>query len=225
MSKSTHLKPPHTAQSVSDNGQAAGFTRRTMLAGAAVTAATAIGIDAPVCAQGADPMLDAFVTLSAALTGIARVKLAPATDSLELKRDYFNWVNAKEPASFASLLQIVRAAALPKVGDGIYPQADVDKLVRLIEAKEETKFLARSIVLMWYLGSWHAPEALEALTRPGASPFIPHTVISPKAYTQGWVWRVAQAHPMGYSELQFGYWTREPEPLAEFIFDRPAKGS
>jgi hypothetical protein len=230
MSKSTHPEPPPTAQSVSDNAQAAaGFTRRTVLAGAAVTAATAISIDAPVHAQSADPMLDAFVTLSAALTGIARDKLAPATDSLELKRDYFNWVNAKEPANFASLLQIVRAAALqipdPKVGGGVYPQADVDKLVRLIEAKEETKFLARSIVLMWYLGSWYAPEALKSLTRPGESPFIPHTVISPKAYTQGWVWRVAQAHPMGYSELQFGYWTREPEPLAEFIFDRAAKGS
>jgi hypothetical protein len=24
--------------------------------------------------------------------------------------------------------------------------------------------------------------------------------------------RVAQAHPMGFSEMQFGYWTRPPNP-------------
>jgi hypothetical protein len=28
---------------------------------------------------------------------------------------------------------------------------------------------------------------------------------------------VAQAHPMGYSDMQFGYWTREPPPLSDFI--------
>jgi len=47
--------------------------------------------------------------------------------------------------------------------------------------------------------------------------FIAHTVVSPKAYTQGWLWRVIQAHPMGYSDMQFGYWARRPEPLEDFI--------
>ena len=35
-------------------------------------------------------------------------------------------------------------------------------------------------------------------------------VVSPKAYTQGLVWQIAGAHPMGYSNLQFGYWSRDP---------------
>ena len=48
-------------------------------------------------------------------------------------------------------------------------------------------------------------------------------MISPKAYTQGWVWRVAQAHPMGYSDMQFGYWTREPPPLSDFIANHDAR--
>jgi hypothetical protein len=31
---------------------------------------------------------------------------------------------------------------------------------------------------------------------------------------------------MGYSELQFGYWSRQPEPLADFINARKkAKGT
>ena len=35
-------------------------------------------------------------------------------------------------------------------------------------------------------------------------------VVSAKAYTQGLVWLIAGAHPMGYSNLQFGYWSRDP---------------
>jgi hypothetical protein len=28
---------------------------------------------------------------------------------------------------------------------------------------------------------------------------------------------VAQAHPMGFSEMQFGYWARPPSPRPDFI--------
>jgi hypothetical protein len=46
---------------------------------------------------------------------------------------------------------------------------------------------------------------------------IPFEVISPGAYTNSLVWRVAQAHPMGYSNLQFGYWGQEPPAIDTFI--------
>jgi hypothetical protein len=224
MSKSTHGEPAQTAQRAAEDDHVAGLTRRTVLAGAAVTtAAVTVGVDTPALAQSADlnsPQdMDAFVKLSAALTGVAAGKLAPATDSIEIKQDYFKWVNAKQPAAFVSLLQIAKAAALqiPTDNGGVIAQDKVDQLVKTIEAREDTKFLAHSIVLMWYLGSWYEPSDLKALTGPTPPRFIDHTVISPKAYTQGWLWRVVQAHPMGYSELQFGYWTREPEPIADFI--------
>jgi hypothetical protein len=42
-------------------------------------------------------------------------------------------------------------------------------------------------------------------------------VISPAAYTQAWTWRVAQAHPMGYSEFRYGYWAGEPIALEDYI--------
>jgi elongation factor P hydroxylase len=64
---------------------------------------------------------------------------------------------------------------------------------------------------MWYLGAWYDPDNLQT---PNASNF---EVISPKAYTQGWALKVAQAHPMGFSEMQFGYWTRPPNPRGDFI--------
>ena len=92
----------------------------------------------------------------------------------------------------------------------------------------DTKFLARSIVLMWYLGAWYDPDDLKRLVDARAADqplFIVHTVISSKAYTQGWLWRVIQAHPMGYSDMQFGYWTRQPDPLPDFISRTSPKGT
>ena len=212
MSKSTHREPVQAAQSTVEDDHASGLTRRTVLAGvAATTAVVTVGVDTPAVAQSANPDsdMDAFEQLSEALTGIARKKLAPDTDSVGIKHDYFRWINEREPAAFVSLLKIAKE-------DANSPQAMIEKL----QATDDTKFLARSIVLMWYLGSWYAPGDLKKLVESRSSPnlvFIPHTVISPKAYTQGWVWRVAQAHPMGYSDLQFGYWTRDPAPIEDFI--------
>ena len=49
-------------------------------------------------------------------------------------------------------------------------------------------------------------------------PLTPQRVISPAAYTQAWTWRVAQTHPMGYSEFRYGYWAKDPEAsLEDFI--------
>jgi hypothetical protein len=220
MSKSTHREPVQAAQSAVEDDHASGLTRRTVLAGvAATTAVVTVGVDTPAVAQSANPDSDmgTFVTLSAALTGIAEGKLAPATDSIMIKQDYFKWINEKEPAAFVSLLKIAKENANS-------PQVMIEKL----QAIDDTKFLARSIVLMWYLGSWYAPGDLRKLVESRSLPkpvFIPHTVISPKAYTQGWVWRVAQAHPMGYSDMQFGYWTREPAPLDDFITRTKVRGT
>jgi hypothetical protein len=225
MSNSKHRTP--VADGATDDDHVAEFTRRKVLAGAAATAAVVtIGVDTPAIAQSADPNspqdMEAFVKLSAALTGIAAKLLAPDTDSIEIKRDYFNLVNVKQPAAFALLLQITKASGLQiptgQGNDSIIKQVDVDKLVQAIETKgDATKYLARSIVLMWYLGSWYEPDHLKQLAGPTPPPFVTHTVISSKAYTQGWLWRVAQAHPMGYSDMQFGYWTRDPASLEDFI--------
>jgi hypothetical protein len=220
MSKSTDRK----SQSEIYDDQFMGVTRRSVLAGAAASTAVTIGVDTPASAQDAKADMDTFVTLSAALTGIAKVRLAPDTDPIDVKQQYFKRASdPKHAATFAALLQIARETNLQIPGqqtDGVIAQDKVDQLVARIEAKEDTKFLARSIVLMWYLGSWYEPDDLKKLT-VNQQAFVPHTVISSKAYTQGWVWRVAQAHPMGYSDMQFGYWTRPPAARADFIAVKP----
>ena len=72
-----------------------------------------------------------------------------------------------------------------------------------------------AVILAWYLGVWYGPTVLAQV--PAPFPVNPLKVVSPVAYTQGWVWRVAQAHAMGYSEQRFGYWSDEPLSLDDFI--------
>jgi hypothetical protein len=214
----THLPRPETnsiPHGEKEDEAVSGFTRRGVLAGAAAaTAAVSIGaIDTPASAQTPEEMI-VFVQLSAALTGIAAEKLAASnfaaavrnSDPVDIKRDYFAWVNQRHPALLRRLLQIARDSQKPPAADPA--KAIIDK----VQAAPDTKYLARSIVLMWYLGAWYDPNHLQELERPNPPP-PKFKVISSKAYTQGWVWRVAQAHPMGFSEMQFGYWARPPSLL------------
>ena len=138
------------------------YTRRTLLAGAAAAtaAATVATLSTPPPARAADAnsaqdMTD-FITLSAALTGIMATKLAPAADPIDIKRDYFKLLNEKQPAAFDKLLTIVRDNR----------NAPAQTIIDKVQSDAESKFLARSIVLMWYLGAWYDPGELKMLTEP-----------------------------------------------------------
>jgi hypothetical protein len=215
-----HPNPSSTAHGEKEDEPVGAFTRRGVLAGAAAaTAAVSIGAtDTPATAQTADDMVT-FVQLSAALTGIADVKLAtrffnapePNSDPVDIKGVYFDWVNQRRPAVFRRLLQIAREAQkLPEAGRA-------DAIIEQVTATSETRYVARSIVLMWYLGAWYDPGDLQKAAELPNHPSPPFKVISSKAYTQAWALRVAQAHPMGFSEMQFGYWARPPSPRTAFI--------
>jgi hypothetical protein len=225
-----HPKLSSISQSNKEDEPVGAFTRRTVLAGAAAaTAAMSVGaVDSSASAQTRQDMV-AFVLLSAALTGVAELKLAPGfsavpsladidleksqpgSDPVDIKQDYFNWVNKRRAGALRRLLQIAKDSQRLPLADR--PQAIIDK----VQATPDTKYLARSIVLMWYLGAWYDPDHLRALVERPNPPPAKFEVISPKAYTQGWALRVAQAHPMGFSEMQFGYWSRPPSSRTDFI--------
>jgi hypothetical protein len=189
-------------------------SRRTMLTGAAATTAvTAVGsIDATRPAEAATSM-DLFLGLSSALTGISVDRLNPRRqpdqrfprDTLDVKRAYYE--RAQKSPEFEQLL---------KLYDANKENPNKDEIAKIILDDPNVRFLARSIILAWYLGAWYQPDHLKK--SPSMPPPIPFEVISPTAYTQGFVWRVAQAHPMGYSEWAFGYWSDPPtQPLDDFI--------
>jgi hypothetical protein len=221
--KMTRLPPSESGSSPhgeKEDEPVGGVTRRGVLAGAAAaTAAVSIGAsDTPATAQTADDMVT-FVQLSAALTGIAAGKLAtpnfdaavPNSDPVDIKRVYFDRASRARPPVFRRLLQIAKdAQKLPESGRA-------DAIIEKVKAMPETKYLARSIVLMWYLGAWYDPGDLQKAAELPNHPLPAFKVISSKAYTQAWALRVAQAHPMGFSEMQFGYWARPPSDRAAFI--------
>jgi hypothetical protein len=209
-------------------------SRRAVVVGVAAAAAIAtVDANAQTSSSPEDEEMILFVLLSAALTGIKEVKLAPmfalkpavpngppslkdsspGSDPVNVKAEYFRFLDKKQPKPLRGLLNIARKSLeLPedKRAAAIIEQVQVDV---------NTRYLARSIVLMWYLGAWYDPRLLRehaeaTASKPPSRP-LSFEVISPKAYTQGWALRIARAHPMGFSEFQFGYW--EHEPKQDFI--------
>jgi hypothetical protein len=216
-------------------------------AAVATAAVTVAAVESPARAGSVDTNsredLVLFVLLSAALTGIAESKLAPGfslaptptspptipsppvdltksvpgSDPIDIKREYFTWANEKYPSGLENLLLLVKKNLdVPDREQAIIDAVQFEDDDKRSASDVDAKYLARSIVLMWYLGAWYEPNELRALRKdPSRVPtFI---IVSPKAYTQAWALRVAQAHPMGFSDMQFGYWTREANNIKDFI--------
>ena len=163
-----------------------------------------------------DP-LDAFVALSAILTGIAKEKLHPFLDTHGTAEAYLTYALQHAPVPFGKLMTLYAQ------NQG-QPDAVVANLI-MTASDRDIFYIAKTVMLMWYLGAWYEPVALDAyikawraLKPTDPAPFPPpFVVISADAYTQGWAWQVGQAHPMGYSDLRFGYWSGAPTPLNDLV--------
>jgi hypothetical protein len=158
-----------------------------------------------------DTPMDLFVGLSAVLTGVDKSMLSPPLDPINIKQTYFDYAQSKAGATFQQLLSIFQKnQSLPPVQIGN---------IILNQSGDDIRYLARSVILMWYLGSWYDPAKLKEYNGPNppTDPVPAVAVISSAAYTSGWSWNVAQAHPMGYSNFQYGYWSKQPPSLQDFI--------
>jgi hypothetical protein len=211
------------------------ITRRALLSGVtAAAAAAALGSigPQPAFANSPEPPELTFSKLSAVLTGIDQKILAPGVDPLGMNHEIYTKVseNKENADTLQAMLQKFSTADLDKKKDvvtAMMKPAPNDVL------GEKMRFLGRSIILAWYLGAWYDPKDLKqhfydpavknqgyySYRRYSKNVLIPHTVLSPNAYTGSLVWRAMQAHPMGYSNLQFGYWAELPPEIA--IFTKP----
>ncbi|MES3021481.1 MAG: sorbitol dehydrogenase [Pseudomonadota bacterium] len=154
-----------------------------------------------------------FVGLSSVLTGIDKKKLAPPLDPSNIKQVFYDCANIEDGPVLAQLLAVYagcRAEPPAIVAETVFKRSGPDVC-----------YLARAIMLSWYLGSWYRPIELqqhqdaEPAPPPSLAP-LSARVITAATYTQGWAWNIAQAHPMGYSNLGFGYWADQPPALADF---------
>ncbi|MEA2210214.1 MAG: hypothetical protein QOF83_162 [Solirubrobacteraceae bacterium] len=144
---------------------------------------------------------DAFVALSAALTGFRGVDL---------------WGTGQVSSYLDELVQIVGedvVAQLLATGDRALGSGDwTAALETMVLDDPDLGPVARSLIILWYLGQW-SPLPNEWRDRHGASPFdVPH-VVSADAYTAGLVWMAIGAHPMGANPGGYGSWATPPSPM------------
>lgn len=145
-----------------------------------------------------DPNFNNFVGLSTILTGYPQDQLAPQIDPIGLASEYLNWMmqNADQAAFLKTLSTYQTIAAQ-------FPPADQPAQVQQqILSDPVMGSIARRMIRLWYLSTWYTTEPPD--------PNMDGQVVSMNAYTMGLAWDAAQAHPMGYSELHFGYWAVAP---------------
>ncbi|WP_236188837.1 sorbitol dehydrogenase [Pseudomonas pharyngis] len=160
--------------------------------------------------------LDNFAGLSSALTGIPQTLLAPEVDPVDLPTQFLAFI---EPRITSSVLQALLNQYATLLADKVPP----DQIAQAVlmngaqPAATQTARAARSIMKLWLLGVWYQPYDV------GSNKQGDQEVVSDQAYIQSWAWKIAQAHPMGYSEFFFGYWNSEPPSLEDFT-GVPASG-
>jgi hypothetical protein len=157
--------------------------------------------------QVPDNILADFANMSAALTGFQASILRPFLDPVNLSGLYYGFaVTQVGQQAMDDLLNAYRAIATQPV------QTIADTLLETASpTPSQQAQIAQSIVAVWYLGSWYKPAY-----QNGGVPGAVVQVVSMDAYTNGLAWKVAQAHPMGYSVFTFGYWSQPPASLATF---------
>jgi hypothetical protein len=153
--------------------------------------------------------LTAFTAMSAALTGFTADTIAPSPDPINLTQAHLD--QADKSGGQAIVDQLLAQFAL--LVERQPAQQIADALLGIVPSSSgPTVQLARSLVKLWYLGSWYPPESTNAFAG---------TTVSQNGYIGGLAWRAMQAHPMGYSEFAFGYWSEPPLSLEDLGVDVP----
>lgn len=150
--------------------------------------------------------LDNFVGLSSALIGISADRLAPQIDQVGLPPIFLDYVTARVPSDVlnALLTQYATLAADHVPSDQIAQQILKFNMQPTIP---HTVLAARSIMKLWLLGVWYQPFDMAPFKKDDSA------VVSDQAYINSWAWKIAQAHPMGYSESFLGIGTARPPAL------------
>ena len=138
----------------------------------------------------------AFMELSALLTGVYRIVNDPEDKQLNQSTadEYLRRLKGEFPALQKLLLAYQRlASTVPK------PAID-DVLLGKLKAEPEfadldVVFVAKQIVNIWYFSQFNTASG---------------STVDGGFYERGLVWSIIKAHPTGYSDQPFGYWTKKP---------------
>lgn len=137
----------------------------------------------------------AFLTLSEHLTGFDSVELL-GTGMLE---DYYLCVMENignlDPERLWSIAATLDR--LKKLGN----EAALAREIRhLLFSDADIQPISKNIIRLWYTGTWRM--------KPNDS--FSSVVVSPEAYQEGLIWKLAHAHPPGAKQPGFGSWAEQP---------------
>lgn len=154
--------------------------------------------------MNSDSTLKSFVNLSAILTGYSSDRLMPAIDPIGLAKQYLDYLQNKQVDVKQNYIdQLFTSFANIADQPGITPEQLAQEVENKILKDRDIGPIAKRIMRLWYLGVWYKNEP--------PKPFEDGTVISMNAYIRGLSWDAIQAHPMGYSEMRYGYWANSPQ--------------
>ncbi|MGW8763559.1 hypothetical protein ACWGN5_13765 [Streptomyces sp. NPDC055815] len=96
-----------------------------------------------------------------------------------------------EDLAATGLVEVYRAAAAERLGADRY-----ERLLREPPDGRDARAAARDVIHLWYTGSW-----------PGSPP----TLVSPRAYAEGLVWKAAGLTPPAAAPGGYGSWAEGDE--------------
>ena len=208
------------------------LTRRSIIRGAGATGSLLLAGGLPLWARGGQPPDEPapadYLRLSSALLGVEAARLEPEARGGEtpLADTFHGLCREAAPAATAALLTAWREAAPRGVTAGAAARVAADPAAagRLLADGARPRAdgvgaLARLTMLMWLYGVWYGGTETARMPASGEAIDPDHRtdlVVSVRAYRNGWIWRIAQARPMGVAGAP-GAWAEAPPGLAEFI--------
>ncbi|GAB1541911.1 hypothetical protein NUACC21_45840 [Scytonema sp. NUACC21] len=152
-----------------------------------------------------DLQLKNFVELSGILTGYSATHLMPVIDPIGIAKVYWEFLQTQTEVSQDLINQLLKIFEDIKAQPGIKYEEKVKAVKEKILDDSALLPVARRIIRLWYLSTWYTSEPPKELGQ----------VVSMNAYIKGLAWEAIQAHPMGYSELTFGYWAEKPKQTTD----------
>jgi hypothetical protein len=192
--------------------------RRSFLRGAGALGGVALAALPPwPAALAALPPLPAtpgFAAMSAAFLGVSASEINPSVSQDHYSQADLVFTTAVQGFGLPNVLGLVGT-----YNGLIASMSPADAAQAMVTGTGLQGCMSRIIYLIYLLGVWYA--GTEISHNSGSSGFFPpgldkDLVVSSRAYKDGWIWRMAQAHPMGFSQFNFGSWGDDPPALSDF---------
>lgn len=138
-----------------------------------------------------------FMELSALLTGLYKIVTDPEDNELHQSTadEYLRRLTSEFAAPLQKLLDAYGRLASenpkPAINDALLGRLKAEPEF----AEADVPFVAKQIINIWYFSQFNT---LTGATLDGG------------LYERGFVWPLIKAHPIGYSDQPFGYWTKKP---------------